>query len=58
MSENIAPVNTDLGAEIELETADTSFTFGEPRALALDLDTEVELETADTSFTFGEPRAL
>jgi hypothetical protein len=58
MAENITPVNTDLGAEVELETADTSFTFGEPRVLALDLGEEVELETADTSFTFGEPRAL
>ncbi|MCU7827349.1 hypothetical protein [Kitasatospora sp. DSM 101779] len=54
--ENITHVNADLATEIELEAADTSFTFGEPRAIALDAGTEVELETADTSFTYGEPR--
>ncbi|MFI9248270.1 hypothetical protein ACIGXF_38235 [Streptomyces sp. NPDC053086] len=56
MAENITPANTDLGAEVQLETANTSFTYGEPRAVSLDLGEEVELETAETSFTYGEPR--
>ncbi|WP_157531628.1 MULTISPECIES: hypothetical protein [unclassified Kitasatospora] len=54
MTENIAAANVALDAEVELEAADTSFTYGEPRALAL--DAEVELEVAETSFTYGEPR--
>ncbi|MEU9130127.1 hypothetical protein AB0D08_18810 [Kitasatospora sp. NPDC048540] len=40
--ENIVDVDADLATEIELETADTSFTFGEPRSTALDAGTEVE----------------
>ncbi|MEV5648097.1 hypothetical protein AB0L57_07595 [Nocardia sp. NPDC052254] len=49
MNENIAK-NAELDAEIALDTAETSFTFGEPRSVSLD--------TAETSFTYGEPRSL